>query len=90
MHVSLTPDRPAVPAKAYLMQKYAKNNHDGGGDNPDIEFKDGSQHLNDAGIKSSDGATPEFSIRKFVPPAAIGLCSGFLAGVFGVGGGVSK
>lgn len=44
------------------------------------------------GNKSTDKPPPRDDeddlVRRFGPSAAIGLCSGFLAGVFGVGGGV--
>jgi uncharacterized membrane protein YfcA len=55
---------PAVPLKAYILEKHAA----------------------DQSTKVK-GDTDLSIAQRFLPPAAIGLASGFLAGLFGVGGG---
>lgn len=56
---------PAVPAKKYIMEKYATK------DSSDETLKE-----------------EKSMVEQLAPSAAIGMFSGFLAGVFGVGGGV--
>ena len=64
---------PTVPAKAYFFQ--------------------GLEEKSPASLLPHDDASFENEpmekglVRRLVPPALIGLCSGFLAGLFGVGGG---
>lgn len=56
---------PAVPAKKYVVDKYARNEYD----------------------ESACTSADEGTLWRLWKPASIGLASGFLAGLFGVGGG---
>ena len=63
----------AVPAKAYLMEQYKE--------------KERMDSQNDDANGMSD-RTETSTLGRVAPAAAIGTCSGFMAGLFGVGGGV--
>ncbi len=64
---------PAVPAKQHIVEQYAHLHH------PQNEIDREEKHATSHSIASS--------YPKWVAPASIGLCSGYLAGLFGVGGG---
>lgn len=66
---------PAVPGKAYLIEHYGSKAV------ADVAGEDSHPTIEGESVK-------EKSLTRFLAPATIGLASGFLAGVFGVGGGV--
>jgi uncharacterized membrane protein YfcA len=69
---------PLVPAKAYLetARKSKDSNH-----------QDGITLLVNDDVVLPLAVVPHDFVRRIGPPAVIGLASGFLAGLFGVGGG---
>lgn len=66
----------AVPAKAHFMEQYQQEQ----------ELKNSQQ--GDNGTLSSSSSSTSSMLQRVGPAAAIGTCSGFMAGLFGVGGGV--
>ena len=87
---------PAVPAKAYYMEKrYDQHHHLPrraiNGVAQQEEEVINVKHNNRDNIITSDTANPAAAIvdlwKRLRAPAAIGIGSGFLAGLFGVGGG---
>jgi uncharacterized protein len=80
---------PVVPAKAYVMERYKQQQLPAGGVTAD------AQETNKQGAATEDEtntAVPLFQSAEqpwtsLYVPAAIGIVSGFLAGLFGVGGG---
>lgn len=74
---------PAVPLKAYVMQKYATKNDDARTEEEEEQKQ--QQREPDGRITTKKG---DNYFQRFALPGFIGLGSGFLAGVFGVGGGV--
>ncbi len=66
---------PAIPAKHYFVEQYAHLHH------PQNTAKE-----EEKSATSTSHNIPS-SYPKWVVPASIGLCSGYLAGLFGVGGG---
>jgi uncharacterized protein len=69
---------PMVPAKAYYLHQLDQRQ----------QQQQASSGANDVSVISTTIATdPNISWRRFIAPALIGVGSGFLAGLFGVGGG---
>jgi uncharacterized membrane protein YfcA len=72
---------PIVPAKSYFAEKY--------GQPVEVEkvseTKDGDQETTETHMHIIDN--PKSQFERLFPPAAIGCASGFLMGIFGVGGG---
>jgi len=71
---------PAVPAKAYLMERYA-----GPVKSTETEI---AETTASGAVSNKSAFLSVDTVQRLLPPAMIGVCSGFLAGVFGVGGGV--
>ena len=63
---------PIVPAKSYISHTY------GGSEDGDVKISK---------MKKSDEIKNKSTMQRLLPPAIIGLASGFTAGLFGVGGG---
>lgn len=94
---------PAIPIKSYILQqaKEQQQTQQQQSTNSSMNVKSplekGDGHLENKSINNynmkeikeifSIAATGEFP-KQIIAPALIGLCSGFLAGLFGVGGGV--
>ena len=80
---------PLVPAKAYLTEWLADEN-DGGGSGGGEKMEHGSASSNKA-KEDEEEATAQYlsaeRIQRLAMSGTIGLGSGFLAGLFGVGGG---
>lgn len=76
---------PLVPAKAYLetARKPKDSNND---DGTTVLVNDDVSH-DDDDVRLPVVPVPHDFVRRIGPPAVIGLASGFLAGLFGVGGG---
>ncbi|GAX14886.1 hypothetical protein FisN_29Lh100 [Fistulifera solaris] len=66
---------PAVPAKQHIVEQYSHLHH------PQNTMEGEENYA------TSTSHNIESSYPKWVAPASIGLCSGYLAGLFGVGGG---
>lgn len=67
----------AVPAKAHIMEQYK-----------DKERALATQSNHKLKISDSLSTEESYLLSRVAPAAAIGTCSGFMAGLFGVGGGV--
>jgi uncharacterized membrane protein YfcA len=90
---------PAVPAKSYVMDHYSKK-EEKQQQQQDSSINDNTCQHQQTGSSSSSSSVlskPTGTItasllfgncQKYIAPACIGLCSGFLAGMFGIGGGV--
>lgn len=71
---------PIVPAKSYIVEYYGSNTN-----TSDIKEIETKKKVNDDKVRIE--TEPFASYQKLVAPGIIGLGSGFLAGLFGVGGG---
>lgn len=82
---------PMVPAKSYLVEPFGDGEEDNGGDEENSDAKERSSMTQEEDASEEDSAADTMisseRFHRLLTSGTIGLTSGFLAGLFGVGGG---